>query len=159
RRSYYRKDLVFRDGTKTTEKALDSGGSSLPVLPPNDILARLVDPERHHPHYSRRQIRRAPYVHRADNWSTLPSITLTQYPVRGYVPFPEAWIDLVNDPLEDYPQTQRLRLRIGTRQLKSEVKDLLQSGHPLETPLCPTTLEDDLEAWRAEDEEIELLYN
>ncbi|KAH8591883.1 hypothetical protein B0O99DRAFT_518761 [Bisporella sp. PMI_857] len=114
----------------TSSSLVSSGPSKVPhdrASLPNDPLIKLLQPE-DNPFYMPPPPRYAQNIHRGQDGSSRPTVTLAKCRVRHYHTSAMTYFDLVDDPLpEDLCCTQRLRLRAGSRKL----------GPPLVHPLNP----------------------
>jgi hypothetical protein len=112
-RTFYTTEMAFCEKSKDA----DNDTADQLSMPANDPLGRLVDSGRDRPNY-REAVQRLPqYVQRAGTGSALQLFTLSQSPVRSFIPSCQTWVDLVDDRAESSP-TQHLRLRIGSRQVR-----------------------------------------
>lgn len=119
-RTYYTKKLLFgsgedENGERGSGQCLSTGS----LYPVNDQLARFLDRESH-PNYMAAPKRKAEEVHLGDDGSKTVLFTLSRCFIRSYHPFPQAFVDLVNDPHASEPNTQRIRVRAGSRRLRIE---------------------------------------
>jgi len=94
----------------------------LTLLPASNPLLKLLRPD-DNPHYHVPQVRLPSCVHPGNDGSTKPTITLAKARVRSYHTTCSTFLDLVDDPLAgDWQQTQRLRLRAGSRKCRPTLR-------------------------------------
>ncbi|KAH8808050.1 hypothetical protein F5884DRAFT_821520 [Xylogone sp. PMI_703] len=130
-RTYYTTNIDFRrppsiNDTAIATNSTDSTSASFEEVPssqmkhnlsalPNDPIVNLLAPE-DHPNHLEAPPRLPQNTHPGDDGSLQLTFTLTKSRLRYYNTSSSTFLDLVDDPLPtDWQQTQRIRLRCGSR--------------------------------------------
>lgn len=116
KRTYYTRDVVVGDsgnGSGDEEQDLEDQGSSALF---NDPSPSALD-KQNDPRHTQTPYRDPHMVHRGDDGSKMLLFTLSKCPIRSYYPSCRTFIDLVDDPSLSDPNSQRIRIRGGTRRL------------------------------------------
>lgn len=123
KRTYYTTNLDFpsKDDQHAIEQNRNEEGSSnndANTTPPSPshMYNRTPPPPTETP------LRNPYYTHRGDDANTALMFTLSKCFIRSYHSSCQSFLDLVDDPCPSDSNTQRLRLRVGSRQLRSDEK-------------------------------------
>ncbi|ROW13287.1 hypothetical protein VPNG_05421 [Cytospora leucostoma] len=142
RRNYYTTELIF---PPPKEQDIEGEGSNT-----NDFGGGiLINPRTDNSHDIRANFKCKPPLkpefrtrcplttHPGDDASTALMFTLSKCFIRSYHPSSQTFLDLVDDPSQNNPETPRLQLRAGSRQLRPE-EEILREPAALDSRLPHT---------------------
>ncbi|KUI58450.1 hypothetical protein VP1G_05704 [Cytospora mali] len=144
RRNYYTTELVFprreedpeADGSSSDTNPNNFGGGIRMNPAPENVQGSSSNT--FEPPQSTEFRKRCPLTtHPGDDASTALMFTLSKCFIRSYHPSSQTFLDLVDNPRPQDPDTPRLQLRAGSRQLRPE-EDILREPAALNTDLPHT---------------------